>query len=165
MNPYVLMAAAIGFLVAIGVSGYEGYSLGADHVRAEYAARDLAQANEAAAALKATQDKYRAIEQEQAQSLAKVSTDYQKRLTDAQAKTALALNTIRANGLFDRSAKPQADCRGTAETAASTNGRDGASGSRLSDKFAEFLISEAARADAYTLQLTACQAVLTAERK
>ena len=166
-NVQLYLVAAILGLVAMGAAGWKGYSLGSDHVRAEYAARDIAQANEAAAALKATQEKYRAIEQEQAASLAKVSGDYQKRLTDAQAKTALALNAIRSGAvrLRDPYAKPETCGSAAAETGTGTGRRDGSKAGELSEEFGALLYSEAARADEYTEQLTACQSVVAADRR
>ena len=38
---YAYLVAAIVGLVALGAAGFQGFRLGSDHVRAEYAARDL----------------------------------------------------------------------------------------------------------------------------
>lgn len=163
--PYAYLVAALIGVVAMGAAGYQGYRLGGDSVRAEYAKRDIAAANEAATLTKATQEKYRAKEQASADALAAVSTDYQKKLTDAQAKTAIALNAIRSGSvrLRDPGSPPGGSC--PAETAASTAGRDGSESGRLSGAASEFLLSEAARADAVVLQLTACQGVVAADRR
>ena len=61
--PNVYFIAAFVVMVALAGTGWKAYGLGADHVRAEYAARDIAQANEAAAQTKRIQDDYRAKEQ------------------------------------------------------------------------------------------------------
>jgi prophage endopeptidase len=162
---YAYLVAAIVGLVALGAAGYKGYGLGADHVRAEYADRYLAAVTEAAALTQATQEKYRAQEQAHSQAVAQIATDYQGRLTDAQAKTALALNSIRSGSvrLRDPGAKACSDpAPGTAATASRSDG-DSASG--LSDQLATFLVSEAARADQVVLQLSACQQVVISDRK
>jgi len=162
---YGYLVAAIAGLVALGAAGYEGYQLGGDHVRAEYAARDIKQAKEAAALAQATQEKYRAQEQAHSQAVAAIANDYQGRLTDAQAKTAIALNAIRSGSvrLRDPGAKACGDpAPGTPAAPGRGNG-DTAGG--LSDQLATFLVSEAARADQVVLQLTACQAVIISDRK
>ena len=164
-NVQIYLVAAIIGLVALGAAGFQGYRLGGDHVRAEYAARDLKAANEAAALTKATEEKYRAQEQAHSQAVAQIANDYEWRLTDAQAKTTLALNAIRSGGLRLRDPGAQA-CGDTAPgTPASTSGRDGASAGGLSNQASEFLYSEAARADSVVLQLSACQAVIQADRR
>lgn len=165
-NVYLYLVAGIAFLVAVGAAGAKGYFLGADHVRSEYAARDIAAANEAAAQTKRLQDEYRAKEQASAVALAAVSKDYQGRLTDAQAKTRIAMDAIRAGGLRfrDPGAEARRDC--PAEAAASAAGRDGAeSGRLLSQDAAVFLTDLAAEADRNTIQLVACQAVVAADRR
>ncbi len=165
MNVTTILMAVVAGLVALGAAGYKGYRLGGDSVRAEYAARDLAAVTEAAKETKRIQDEYRAKEQASAVALAAVSTDYQKRLTDAQAKTALALNAIRSGSVRLRDPGAQACSGGASEAAATAAGRDGATAGGLSGAASEFLLSEAARADSVVLQLTACQGVVTADRR
>ena len=97
-NVTLYLLAAIAGLVALAGVGYKGYSLGADHVRAEYSARDLAAANEAAAFTKATEEKYRAKEQASAQALAQVANDYEGKLNAANTAKDTALNAIRSGG-------------------------------------------------------------------
>ena len=165
MNGYIL--AAIAGLVALGAAGYEGFRLGADHVRAERAATDLANANEQAAKTREIEERYRAKEQASAQALQAVANDYEGKLTDAQRKTTIALDAIRSGAirLRDPYAKPEACGSVAAEAGPSTSGRNGEKGGELSAEFGAFLYSEAARADAYTEQLTACQKIIEADRK
>ena len=164
MNVTTILIAVVAGLVALGAAGAKGYSLGADHVKAEYAARDLKAQAEAAALTKATEEKYRAQEQAHSQAVAQIANDYEGRLTDAQRKTTIALDAIRAGGLRLRDPGAQACRDPAASVAASTSGRNGAESGRLSGAASEFLLSEAARADAVVLQLTACQGVVTADR-
>ena len=167
MNVTFYAIAALVVLLAIGGAGVKGYNLGQDHTRAEYAARDLKQANENAAETKRVQDEYRAKEQAAAVALAAVSTDYQRRLKDAEGKKTAALAAVRAGTLVlrDPGTVREACPSGTTETAASTSGRNGETSGGLSAEASGFLLSEAARADAYTEQLGACQAALEADRR
>lgn len=165
MNVYII-GALVALALAVGAY-IQGRSDGGDLVTAEYVARDLQQANENAAFAQKIQEGRRAKEREWSQALSSVSTDYQKRLTDAEGKTTLALNAIRSGGLRlrDPGAFSQA-CRDTGSGApAAAGGRDGPAAGELSGLAAEFLWSEAARADRYTEQLAACQKALLADRK
>ena len=164
---YAYLIAAIIGLVALGAAGFQGYRLWADHVRAERAADDLANANEQAAKTKEIEERYRAKEQASATALAAIANDYEGKLTDAQRKTTMALDAIRSGAvrLRDPYAKTEACGSSAAEAVSSPGGRNGEKGSELSAEFGAFLYSEAARADAYTEQLAACQAVIAADRK
>jgi len=164
-NVQIYLVAAIAGLVALGAAGFQGYRLGADHVRAEYAARDIQSANEAAAVAQATQEKYRAQEQAHSQAVAAIANDYEGKLTDAQAKTAIALNAIRSGSLRLRDPGAKACGDPASGTPAAPSRSDGASDGGLSDQLATFLVSEAARADQVVLQLTACQQVVISDRK
>ncbi len=165
VTTYLIGALVVAALVA--GAGVKGYGLGKDHVRAEYVARDLQQAKENAAFAQRINDGRRAKEQAWADSLASVSTDYQKRLTDAEATKNLALNSLRSGGLRLRDPFGiRAPCRDPGgETTATAGRRDGSSSGDLSGQTAEFLVQLAAEADRNTLQLTACQAALLADRK
>lgn len=165
MNGYIL--AAIAGLLGLAVGGYTGYGLGEDHVRAERAATDLANANKQAQKTREIEERYRAKEQASAEALQAVAHDYEGRLTDAQRKTTMALDAIRSGSvrLRDPYAKPEACGSVSAEAGPGTSGRNGEKGGELSAEFGAFLYSEAARADAYTEQLTACQQVVISDRK
>lgn len=168
--PNVTLYAILGLVavLALAGAGAKGYSLGKDNVRAEYAARDLQAAADAQAAYKAIAEKYRAKEQADAQALATVANDYERRLKDARGKTTVAMDALRSGALRLRdpgAVGQQAGGNCAPETPPSTGKRDGEKGAGLSDQASEFLLTEAARADAYTEQLAACQAVIEADRK
>lgn len=167
MNVTTLAIAALVVAAMVAGAGYKGYELGEDHVRAEYAARDIQQANENSAFAQKIQEGRRAKEQAWASALSTVSTDYQKRLTDAEGKTTIALNAIRGGGLRlrDPFAKSEACGSSGGQTASTASGRDGAKAGELSGPTSEFLVSLAAEADRNTLQLTACQKALISDRK
>lgn len=166
-NVTVYLIGALVVAVLVSGAGYKGYQLGGDHVRSEYAARDLANANEQAAKTKEIEERYRAKEQASAQAIAQVSGDYERKLTDAQGKTRIALDAIRSGSvrLRDPGADQQASRGCPAETPASTGRRDGDTQGRLSGAASEFLLGLAADADRNTLQLAACQAVVAADRQ
>ena len=167
MNPYALLALTIAFVASVSAAGWSGFRLGEDHVRAERAADDLANANEQAAKTKEIEERYRAKEQASAEALAAIANDYEGKLTDAQRKTIMALDAIRSGAvrLRDPYAKPEACGSSAAEAVSSPGGRNGEKGGELSAELGAFLYSEAARADAYTEQLAACQKVIEADRK
>ena len=167
-NVTLYLIAGVAFMVALAGAGIKGYNMGEDHVRAEYAKRDLQQANEAAAATKAVEEKYRAQEQAHSQALAQVSTDYERKLTDANATKNLALDSIKHGALKLRLTDPVTAPCGSPDSkaATSTSGPDGSgTGQFLGETDATFLVTEASRADAIVLRLGACQAALTADRK
>lgn len=167
MNPYALLSITIAFVASVSIAGWGGFRLGADHVRAERAATDLANANEQTAKTREIEERYRAKEQASAQALQAVANDYEGRLTDAQRKTTIALDAIRSGAvrLRDPYAKPEACGSATAEAGPSPGGRNGSSAGELSGATSEFLVSEAARADAIVLQLTACQQIVASDRR
>ena len=164
---YGYFIAAIAGLVALGAAGFQGYRLGSDHVRAERAADDLANANEQAAKTKEIEERYRAKEQASAQALAAIANDYEGKLTDAQRKTTMALDAIRSGAvrLRDPYGKPEACGSSAAEAVSSPGGRNGDTAGQLSGATSEFLVSLAAEADRNTVQLAACQAVIAADRR
>lgn len=166
-NVTLYLTGALVVAVLVVGAGYKGYQLGGDHVRSEYAASDIANANEQAAKTKEIEDRYRAKEQAAAQALAQVSADYQRKLADAQGKTRIALDAIRSGSL--RLHDPYADqqaCGGKLpDAAAAPAGRNGSSAGELSGKTAEFLVSLSGEADRNTVQLAACQAALLKDRQ
>ena len=167
MNVTTLAIAALVVMVAIGAAGVKGYNLGSDHERAATLAQSLQDANANAAFTKKLQEQYRAKEQEWSVALSAVSKDYQGRLGRVETAKNIALDSLRRGALVlrDPGAKPEACGSGTAQVAATAAGRDGKETGGLSAEASGFLLSEAARADAYTEQLGACQAALEADRR
>jgi len=155
----VLIQAAVVVFIAAG-AWFHGYNKGADVTRAEYATRDLQAANEAAAAYKGLEERYRAKEQAQAQHFAAVSKDYQRRL-DANATALVTAGAVR---LFDPGTHSQTCGDSAAKTPADSVAAN-PRGTELSAKLADFLRSEASRADKVVLKLNLCIDTLEAERQ
>ena len=167
MNVTTLAIAALVVMVAIGAAGVKGYSLGSDHERAATLAQALQDANANAAFTKKLQEQYRAKEQEWSVALSAVSKDYQGRLGRVETAKNIALDSLRRGALVlrDPGAKPETCGSGSTQVATPAAGRDGKETGGLSAEASGFLLSEAARADAYTEQLGACQAALDADRR
>ena len=171
---YVYLAGAIAVLAAIAGAGYKGYSLGKDHVRAEYATRDLAASEANASKFRELETQYREKERAATDASAAISQDYQKRIANAEKTKTLALNAVRAVGLRDPGTSSSPACgSASAATAGTSSGRDGTAtadvpkppAGLLSVEASQFLVSLAGEADAVAIQLGACQDVLESERK
>ncbi len=166
-GPYVYLAAAAAFLAALGGAYVKGRSDGGDIARSEYAARDIKAASEAQDAYKRTVEGFRAKEAEWQKSLTAVSKNYQQRIAanETQRLADRAAAESLAIVLRDPNANPQACSGGTSAVAGTAAGRDGSETGRFSPEATRFLLGEANRADAVTIQLQACQAILASERQ
>ncbi|MDP3841083.1 MAG: lysis system i-spanin subunit Rz [Oxalobacteraceae bacterium] len=159
------LLAELGIGFAIGVAAVlGGYHLG------DVAAtnRDKAQALDveriASKKLADANAKVRATEKKSTQDLATISATYQKGLSDVISTHKDLVARIRS-GAVRLSVPARADPAGAAGIpAAATGGRDGGARCGLSDAAAEFLAGLASEADGIARQLSACQAVLNADR-
>lgn len=161
MNPYVLLAAVVGFVAAVGGAYVQGRSDGNAISDREHVAEKLQQTTETAIAINGAQTRHRAQEAQWQESFSTVSTTLQGKLDASKKALAIALA---ANRLRDPFAKPQTCGGATAEAAPSASGDNAPGESELSVQFDTFLKSEASRADKIVLKLTACQEILTSER-
>lgn len=163
-NVYLYAVAALVFVVSLAGAGLKGYSLGADHVRAEYAARDAKAAADYAAKERELTDAARKKEAEWASAFQKAGKKYQREL-DANATTHLAI-------LADIDAKRLRDTGGNCAPAGSEASR-AASDSQIPDageyvlspRTSAFLWDQAAAADKTRLKLNACIELLEQERQ
>lgn len=164
---YAYLIAAVVAAAMFAGTAYKAYQLGADGVRAEYAARDLKASQDYAAKEREITEAYRAKEAKLAQQVAAVSKDYQRKVANAHTQRLADLAAIDARTL--RLRDPGTDsqaCGSTAATPSATaSGRDDRSGAYLSDKAARFLLGLATEADSVVTQLSACQQILIDERK
>jgi len=171
----IVLLAAAGFLVQ-RVTSYlkgldqQGYDRGALKVKSDYEARDnaaLAKANDRIAALSK-----QVGEQEKAHAdrVAKIDADKSKELNNVKAKAASDVARIRAGALRLRDpGRPEPGCPDGGGSPASppvagAGVGDGERGSELSRAAAAFLRSEAGRADAVVVKLTACQGIVESDR-
>lgn len=112
----------------------------------------LDKANQANAALKAKHET----------ELADIATKHQQEIARAKAQNAADRDAIRRGSLrlFDPFAASCSKLPGAREALAATGERDGPAGGELSKPTAEFLVSEANRANEIVEQLTMAQAVI-----
>ena len=161
----VLILAVTGLLFAW--RGYtthldaQGYARGVAETTAAYVKRDNAQLQAALTALHAAEVRARTVEDEQAAALARAKAAYTKGIEDERK----ALARMRAGTLVLRDPGRQTGpgaTLGSGITASTPGparcGDDGAARAGLSAEGAEFLVSEAGRADTVVRQLTLCQA-------
>jgi hypothetical protein len=170
----MLYLVAAGFIVALvltayGVVDHKGYTRGKAETEAQYAQRDNEALRSANARIQELEEKARDGERRRAEELAAVSAQYQGALEAAKSQrerdvAAAHAGTLR---LRDPNAAGTAGCDrgGAGETTASTGGRDGAQAGELSRETAGNLLSLADEADEVVAQLTACQAVVQADRR
>lgn len=113
------------------------------------------------------EEQVRQQEHDHSVEMAEIDKVNQKELTDARAKSGAFIDDVMSGKL--RLYDPHARCgrpnSNTGETVASPSVDHGATGAELSDEVERFLELEAARADEVVIQLTACQAILRADRK
>ena len=166
-NPYVILFGTIAVLLAIGAAGVKGYSLGADHIRAEWSAQKLAEATEYAAKIKELTDRTRA--QEAQSALRQAATAKQLQVEQANHETTRRAVDHRLESgelvLRDRFAAAVSACGSGGATVARAGQPDhaGAAG-ELSAKTSGFLVGLASEADQVAAQLSACQALVRSDR-
>ncbi|MBS0370212.1 MAG: lysis protein [Proteobacteria bacterium] len=157
-----LLAVVLLMLAA----GTVGWFDGANHEAADRRDRENASLKQALQDVQRLQGEARAAEQRHAAALAAISTDYERKLDDANQRRAADRAALRAGTLRLRDPGPvTVSCADpTAEPGAGPGRRDGRAPGELSDAAAEFLLDFAADADAVVLQLAACQRVVNEDR-
>lgn len=168
MNPYLI----IGLLIAWGASlfGVGYWQNDAGHVaeRTTWQTRENTELRDVNAKIKTLEEGNRKAEQEHATALASVSTDYERKLSDANKQRAADVAAVRAGNLRlrDPSATGLRACGSLGvEVGASPGRRDGGTAGELSAEASGFLLDLASDADDVTRQLTACQAVVVKDRE
>jgi len=167
MNPYAIIVALVIWIASLAGVGYWQNGAGHSAERVAWQAKDNVELAAANAKILQMETDARASEQAHAQTQSDISTDYERKLQDAQTQRQKDIAAARSGALRlrDPGASAQQSCGGSAgQDAASASGRDGAAEPGLSGPAAEFLLSEADRADAIVQQLGACQAVILADR-
>lgn len=168
MNPYVIIGLIAAWIASLVGVGY--WQNGAGHVdeRTTWQARENGELRTANATIKALQEKARKSEHDHAAALSAVSSDYERKLGDANKQRAADAAALRAGTLRLRDPNPtglrSCGSLGT-QIGASPGGRDGAQGGELSDAAAEFLLDLASDADDIARQLAACQEVVVKDRE
>lgn len=163
-NVYLYAVAALVFVVSLAGAGLKGYSLGANNVRAEYAARDAKAAADYAAKERELTDAARKKEAEWASAFQKAGKNFQREL-DKNATTHLAiLADIDAKRLRDPYADSKA-CGNQASTTPANPVATSPTGTEFSAKADRFFKREAQRADGVAIALNFCIDLLEQERQ
>ena len=170
MNPlgYLRIAGYLVVLASWPTCYLYGYSKGANAASDVWQAREskeLASAN--VAMQKAVADATVSV-QHHMDALTSISSAYQTELQNAETQHTRDVAAIRTGAikLRDSGATTVQPCPTPgAEATTPTPGRDAAQGCELSTDLVGFLLGEADRADTYTKQLSACQAVILDDRK
>lgn len=174
--PFWVKAVALAGLLAavlyeIDDYGQVQFARGETVERAAWVSRDNTALRRANARIKAMEEHARAQEREHANDMAAAAASYQEDLKHEQATKDRVIADLRRG---DRRLRvpvvaavcaPAAGGSGAAAAGAGAAGRDGETRAELSFQAAEFLVGLTNEADAVAIQLTACQAVVTADRK
>lgn len=150
---FAVLALALG--TAAGIQTWR-----LDHAQAAQAKAEKA----AVTAQFAASESARKEEQSRAQAVDAIARAYERGRSDGKAAADNVLAGV-ADGTYvlrDRFRCPAS--RPAGEIAAGPSGRDGAEGAGLSDTDVQFFVRFAADADDVVRQLTACQAVIEADR-
>ncbi|BEV15813.1 lysis protein [Herbaspirillum sp. DW155] len=172
---WIKALAALGLLVAAVYAlrglGQEHYRQGQQAERLMWTGKENAALRSAHARLRELEEKARAAEARHAQTMAAISTQYQKDLSNERLAKDRALAAVRRGELrlYDpagRAVSVGGVQRGDACPAGPrAAGGDDAAPGELSTPAAEFLLALTGEADEVTHQLTACQAVIAADHQ
>lgn len=167
-NPWVLLGIVLAWGASLAGVGYWQNSTGHISERVVWQQRALTEQAAADTKYKALETRYRLTEQDSARTLAATSAAYQKDLQNAKIKNDAVVAGIRAGAVRLRDPGTRPVCTGGSAPDSATPGAVGHNGpttGELSHELAEFLTSEAGRADDIVRQLTACQAVILDDRR
>lgn len=156
-------------IVAAAISAYKwAYNNGVNAERVAWQKSEKENLQKAIKHIARLNAKIRDAEQAHALELQTVSNNYQQGLKHEKQKLNDAIASYRAGTISLRDKHAASDtpaCAGfAAEIGTGTGRRDATEGSQLSQPLAEFLIGLASEADEVVQQLTACQAIVNADR-
>lgn len=165
-KPYLYLAIALAWIASLAAVGLWQHHAGTVGERTLWQAREADELRQANATIAQLQTAYRATERRHADLMATISATYQEQLTNATDQHTTDLAALRAGTLRlrDRAARQSPACDRVPETTAAAGGRDGDPGTELSGAAAEFLLGLTNRANRIVEQLTACQAIVRADR-
>jgi len=167
MRLYLIIGAVVACVVSIVVAGDWMYDAGATSERLVCQSNESERLRTALAEVSRMQKQVRDDDTKHAKDLAKVSTDYQEQLLNEKTINARRVADIRNGTLKLRqppSIKPNGDS-GVTPPGAGTARCDGEAEGEFSIETSERLYGYAEEADEVVLQLTACQAVIDADRR
>ena len=165
------VAVVLIILVITALFGRGQFEHGRRTERAEWLARDNVALKQANTRIQQLEEQGRVKERQHAQDMAVAEADYQEGLKHERAAKDRVIADLRSGALRLRVAVTEANNtdnnsgNAAATLGTGTAGGDGAARAELSDAAAEFLVGLAGEADEVTRQLSACQAVVVADRK
>lgn len=160
INPWVLVGGAA---LVVG-SYFYGYSTGSDVAKSAWEAEKAIATKEAMENFIAASEKVKTLEQQLATKQNKVEKVYVNKIRTVEVESKRITDIARNDGLFIDASCPDSN-NPLSGSASGASGSDGAKKARLSREASDALISIAADADTIVHQLTACQAILEAERQ
>lgn len=165
----VVIVLLSGLLIgAFYAYGQQQFGLGEKAERTACFGRDNAALTKANDRIKELEDQARAKEHEHAQAMATASSKYQEDLKHEKTAKDRAIAALRSGDLRLRIPVACPEGAGGSTTAApgpGAIGRDGETRAELSVQASEFFVGLTNEADEVVRQLTACQAVVIADRK
>ncbi len=160
-SPYLI----IGVLIALALAGWGGERVGERLNDQAWQKREAAINAQAATKIQEANDKVREAEHKRAADVNVVAEDYENQLKDKDDAHAKALAAARSGGLFVHTACPAPSGNAQGSVASTASVGNGQARARFSDADSEFLLAIGSEADRIVAQLTACQAVIAADRK
>lgn len=167
MNPYTIIALIGAWCLSLAGVGYWQNNAGHVAERTAWQTSENGELRMANDRIKTLEEDARKAEQDKAVALDAISTDYERKLSDANKQRAADIAAVRAGSLRLRDPNPTGlrACGGLAtEAAASAGQRDGGAAGELSTAASGFLLDLANEADDVARQLTACQRVVIEDR-
>jgi len=161
LMPVLLLAILVGML-------FKAYSFGVDVERGRNAIAENAKVAALGERLLKLQNEKRDQEQKRVKDMAELTLKFNQETRKNEIKANAVIADLRAGALRLRipTKMHPTDCAGgTSQAGASTSGSNAETTAELSQQSAEFLIGQARLADQVTEQLSACQAILIADRK
>lgn len=161
-----LVYAVTSYLDGIDARGYER---GKKEVHAQYAQRDNQALREVIEERDRLAAEVRRIEDDRSRAVSAAAENYEKGKADGKQELDTAIARVHAGYRLRDPGRRTAGAAGQSAGAvsapvASTSCGDGAAGAELSEQSSRFLLELAAEADERVRQLTACQAVVAADR-
>ena len=166
LNPTAWLIGAIALALIGGTAYVTGRSDGRKVERTEWQAKENKAIIDVQTELAKVQLEKDTIERNAQKALVAASETYQKGLKNEQVRKDKVIADLRAGVIRLRDPGTSYTLsKDTLPGVGATAGRcDGETGGKLSDELTTYLVTEANRADNIANQLTACQAVITADR-
>ena len=167
VNPWLILAVGVAWLLSlVGVGKWQN-TAGHTSEKTYWLAKETRELAEANSKIILLTDEARRREQAVAGVLAAVTTDYERKLTDGKKKRDADVAASHAGTFKLRYSAPSGACPSPsvpAETPSAPGGRDGTETAELPGEITASLFAIVDDADQVVEQLSACQAIINADR-